>query len=78
MSTGKLTEKKRRIRWIVTVFVVTILVSGMFTFLSSLIFNSAGLAVAFLVLLLIVLIGIVFDMRCCAPAAALSEENRAR
>lgn len=70
MSTGKSTEKGKKIRWIVTVFFVTILVSSAFSLLSSLVFHSAGLPIAFLVLFLIVLIGIVFDMVGVAVTAA--------
>ena len=53
-----------------TVFLVTILVSALFSLLSSLVFESAGLAVAFLVLILIVVIGILFDMIGVAVTAA--------
>lgn len=53
-----------------TIFLVTIVVSALFSLLSSLVFESSGLAVAFLVLLLIVVIGIVFDMIGVAVTAA--------
>ena len=55
-------SEKNGFRWIVTVFLVTILVSALFSLLSSLAFENADLVVAFLVLFLIVAIGILFDM----------------
>lgn len=70
LRTNKQTESKKGIRWAVTVFLVTILVSALFSLLSSLVFESAGLVVAFLVLFLIVVIGILFDMVGVAVTAA--------
>ena len=45
-----------------TVFFVTILVSGTISFVSDEIMSQSGIAVAFLILLIIVLIGIIFDI----------------
>lgn len=49
-------------RWVLTVFVLTILISAVFSFLSDRLLSSAALIGALAVLLLIVLIGIAFDM----------------
>ena len=53
-----------------TIFIVTIVVSALFSLLSSLVFENSGLAVAFLVLFLIVIVGIIFDMIGVAVTAA--------
>ncbi len=50
------------IRWVVTIFLVTIFVSGFISFLSDAIMSVSTMAVAFLILLGIVLIGILFDV----------------
>ena len=50
------------VRWVTTVFVATILISGCFSFFSDLLLNRVQLAAAFAVLFLIVLIGIFFDI----------------
>lgn len=55
-------ERNKTIRWVVTIFIVTILVSGAISFASDLIMESSTMLVAFLILLVIVLLGIVFDI----------------
>ena len=55
-------ERNKTIRWVVTIFLVTILVSGTISFVSDLIMESSTMPVAFLILLVIVLIGIIFDI----------------
>lgn len=55
-------RKSSALRWIVTIFFVTILLSSLFSFLSTTILDGVGVAVAFAVLLIIVLIGIAFDI----------------
>ena len=52
----------KTIRWVVTIFLVTIFVSGFISFVSDAIMSVSTMAVAFLILLAIVLIGIVFDV----------------
>ena len=54
--------RNKTIRWVVTIFLVTIFVSGLISFVSDLIMESSSVFVAFLILLAIVLIGIVFDV----------------
>lgn len=55
-------KKSGTLRWIVTIFFITIGISALISFLSSTVLEGVGIAVAFAVLLLIVLIGILFDI----------------
>ena len=55
-------ERNKTIRWVVTIFIATIFISGTISFFSDLIMEKSSIAVAFLILLGIVLIGIVFDV----------------
>ncbi len=58
----KKNKKQSNIRWIITIFFVTIIVSSAISYLSSVIMEHAGLVEAFIVLMLIVLLGVVFDI----------------
>lgn len=58
----KKTKKHSNVRWIVTIFFVAVLISSAISFLSSSVMEDAGIVEAFVVLLLIVLIGILFDI----------------
>ena len=55
-------ERNRTIRWVVTIFFVTILISGTISFVSTEIMEGSSLPVAFTILFAIVLLGIVFDI----------------
>ena len=55
-------ERNKTIRWVVTIFFVTIFISGTISLISDEIMAASGMAVAFLILLTIVLIGIIFDI----------------
>ena len=55
-------ERNKTIRWVVTIFFITVFVSGTITLVSDALMAGSSMAVAFLVLLLIVLIGIIFDI----------------
>ncbi len=55
-------KKNSNVRWIVTIFFVTVVISSAISFLSSSIMEDAGLVEAFVVLLLIVLLGVIFDI----------------
>ena len=50
------------IRWVVTIFFVTILISGTISLVSEEIMDGSSTVTAFVILLVIVLIGIVFDI----------------
>lgn len=55
-------ERNKTIRWVVTIFIVTIFISGFITFVSDRIMEASSMVVAFLILLTIVMLGIVFDI----------------
>ena len=55
-------ERKKTIRWVVTIFLATIMISGTISFVSDEIMAHSSIFVAFLILLLIVFIGIIFDV----------------
>ena len=63
-------ERNKTIRWVVTIFFVTILVSGLISLGSEELMAHSNMAVAFLILLAIVLIGIIFDIIGMAVASA--------
>lgn len=55
-------EKNSRVKWIVAIFLMAMAISALFSFLSQEILDSASLIGAFAVLLIIVAIGILFDV----------------
>ncbi len=55
-------ERLRTIRWVVSIFLITIVVSGTISFVSDAIMSVSSMIIAFVILLLIVLIGILFDI----------------
>ena len=55
-------ERNKTIRWVVTIFLVTIFVSGIISLLSDFVMSVSGIVVAFVILLVIILVGIVFDI----------------
>ncbi len=63
-------QRNKTIRWVVTIFLVTMLISGSITLVSDEIMARSNIAVAFLILLFIVLVGIVFDIIGMAVATA--------
>ena len=63
-------ERSRTIRWVVTVFLVTLVVSGMISLISDEVMASSGLLAAFAILLGIVFLGIIFDIIGMAVATA--------
>ena len=63
-------ERLRTIRWVVTVFFTTLVVSGLIGLVSDEVMASSSLSVAFGILLFIVLLGIVFDIVGMAVASA--------
>lgn len=63
-------ERNKTIRWVVTIFFVTILISGTISLISDEVMASSGIAVAFVILLAIVLVGIIFDIIGMAVATA--------
>lgn len=63
-------ERRRTTKWVVTIFFVTIMVSGTISLVSEEVMASSSLVVAFLILLGIILLGIVFDVIGMAVATA--------
>ena len=63
-------ERKKATRWVVSIFLITILVSGTISLLSDILMENSSMAVAFLILLVIILVGIVFDIIGMAVASA--------
>lgn len=71
---GQKQKKKQKktvnIKWIVTIFLSTVLISAVFSTVSNALLSGAGLLPSFLILLLIVSMGIVFDIIGVAVTAA--------
>ena len=63
-------ERRKAIRWVVTIFLVTIVVSVTISFLSDLIMSGSTMPVAFFILLVIIFVGIIFDVVGMAVACA--------
>ena len=55
-------ERNKTLRWVLTIFLITILVSAVISFASDFIMARSSMMVAFIILLAIVFIGIVFDV----------------
>ena len=55
-------ERNKTIRWVVTIFIVTIIISAIITFLSDEIMDVSPMWAAFVILFAIVMLGIVFDI----------------
>ena len=63
-------ERLKMIRWVITIFFVTILISGIISLVSDEVMANSSVAVAFVILLAIILLGIVFDIVGMAVATA--------
>ncbi len=63
-------ERNKTIRWVVTIFLVTIVISGTISFISDEVMQSSNMVTAFLILLAIILVGIIFDIIGMAVATA--------
>ena len=55
-------ERNKTIRWVVTIFLVTIVVSGIISLVSEELMSGSGIVTCFLILLAIILVGIIFDI----------------
>lgn len=55
-------ERNKAIRWVVTIFLITILISGTISLISDEIMEHSAMPVAFVILLVIILLGIIFDV----------------
>ena len=63
-------ERNKTIRWVVTIFFVTIVISGAISFISDEVMSGSGIVTCFLILLAIILVGIIFDIIGMAVATA--------
>ena len=66
----KKSKKKVNFKWIFTIFLSTVVISAVFSTISNMLLGQAGLVPAFFILLVIVLIGILFDIIGVAVTAA--------
>ena len=63
-------ERRKTIKWVVTIFFVTILISGTISLVSDEVMANSSVAVAFVILLAIIFLGIIFDIIGMAVATA--------
>ena len=63
-------EKRKNIRWIITIFVMTILISGTISLISDEVMANSSVFCAFCILLFIIFLGILFDIVGMAVATA--------
>ena len=63
-------ERNKTIKWVVTIFFVTIMISGIISLVSDEVMANSSVAVAFIILLAIIFLGIVFDIVGMAVATA--------
>ena len=63
-------ERRKQIRWVATIFLTTILISGVISLISDEVMANSSLVFAFVILLAIVFLGIVFDIIGMAVATA--------
>ena len=63
-------ERQKTIRWVVTIFLVTIVVSSVISLASDVLMARSSMGIAFLILLFIIFIGIIFDIIGMAVASA--------
>lgn len=63
-------ERMKSVKWVITIFLTTIAISGIITLISDEVMERSGLAVAFVILLFIILLGILFDIIGMAVASA--------
>ena len=70
-------EHMKTIKWVVTIFFVTIMISGTISLVSDEVMANSSVLVAFLILLAIIFLGIVFDIIGVAVTAAVEVPFRA-
>ena len=63
-------ERMKAAKWVITIFFVTIFISGSISLLSDILMENSTMAVAFGILLVIILVGIIFDIIGMAVASA--------
>ena len=63
-------EKRKNIQWVVTIFLMTIFISGAISLVSDAVMGNSSILVAFCILLCIIFLGILFDIVGMAVATA--------
>ena len=63
-------ERLKTMKWVITIFLVTIVISGSISLISDEVMANSGVLVAFLILLAIIFLGILFDIIGMAVATA--------
>ena len=63
-------ERNKNVKWVITIFFATIFISGSISLLSDVLMENSTMAVAFGILLVIILVGILFDVIGMAVATA--------
>ena len=63
-------EKRKNIKWVITIFLMTILISGTISLVSDAVMAKSSILIAFCILLSIIFIGILFDIIGMAVATA--------
>ena len=69
-SASKKEEQHKTRKWVISILFMTILISGTISLLSDLVMENSNMAVAFIILLLIIVVGIIFDIIGMAVASA--------
>lgn len=59
---GSKKQNNAVVKWVVTIFFTTIVISGMISLISEELMGNSGIAAAFAILMAIILIGIIFDV----------------
>ncbi|MEF2838234.1 MAG: hypothetical protein U0N82_10990 [Oscillospiraceae bacterium] len=63
-------EKRKNIQWVITIFIMTILISGVISLASDEVMENSSILIAFCILLAIIFLGILFDIVGMAVATA--------
>ncbi len=61
-SSSSKKQKRGNVKWVVSIFLITILISGLFSLISDELMDGSSIGTAFVILLVIVFIGIIFDV----------------
>lgn len=69
-SSASRKERKKTTRWVITIFIATVLASAFISFASDVLMDVSSMFMTFVILLVIVLIGIIFDIIGMAVASA--------
>ena len=74
-KTAKKEQRRKTRNWVITIFFATIAISAAISLVSDFVMGKSSMGVAFLILLLIVFIGILFDIVGMAVATAEDDDT---